>query len=117
MRIMPAIREIADILASADYRVVLEHRAINPPCVLVIPSRVDTFTLCGGELQASVIPIVPGTSELQDYELLDQVLGGILYALDLHVGHDSIEPASIGPGTTAQPLPALEIRVRTETGD
>src|SRR5699024_929330 len=117
MRIMPAIREIADILSSADYRVVLEHRAINPPCVLVIPSRVDTFTLCGGELQASVIPIVPAVSGLHDYEVLDEMLDGILDTLDPHVGLDSLQPATIGPGTTAQPLPALAIRVRTETGD
>src|SRR5699024_3199734 len=115
MRIMPAIREIADILSSADYRVVLEHRAINPPYVLVIPSRVDTFTLCGGELQASVIPIVRSVFDLLDYDVLNDMRHGILSTRDPHVGPDSIVPATIEPGTTAQPLPALEIRVRTET--
>ena len=90
-------------LTAAGLRVTLDPRNVNPPCVLLVPPRVEMDLNCGGTAEFKAFILVPPPANLDAWRLADDMAVKVGGVVDVR----TLEPSSYGVDDSGL-LPALE---------
>lgn len=78
------VDELAAALATTGRHVATDPRNAHPPCVLVLPERVEPRTACRFDVELRVLLIAPGIGNGDALAVLDELLSDVMGALPRH---------------------------------
>jgi hypothetical protein len=102
--IIDEVERIAGELNAAGIRATIDPRAVNPPCVLLVPPAVVLDLNCGGTAEFTALVIVPSPANSQAWRLADRIAADASAVIPV----ERIEPSSYAVDDTGA-LPALSL--------
>lgn len=78
------VDDLAADLAAAGRPVATDPRNAHPPCVLVLPDRVEPRTSCRFDVELRVLLIAPGVGNGDALDVLDAMLSDVMAVLPRH---------------------------------
>lgn len=95
-----------ELAGIAGLNVVTDPAAINPPCAIIEPPRLERLTGCGWNAATRVHLVAPaGVGSSDALTVLDELLDLVAGTVD----PDSVEPTTYILPATGDPAPALTL--------